>query len=98
MVEELVRVELLVEGRVQGVGYRYAVCRIAESTKVTGWVRNLQDGRVQVLCEGQPKAVDEFLERIRISRGGSIDVRGMAVASRKEVKGRLYSGFTVARG
>lgn len=93
----LVRAELLVEGRVQGVGYRYTVCRIADDVGVTGWVRNLSDGRVRVLCEGTPAQVWEFSERIRIV-GELINVTGIIVASRKEVKGRLYSGFMVARG
>lgn len=95
--EQMVREELLIEGAVQGVGYRYTVSRIAEDvTGITGWVRNLPDGRVQVLCEGTAAKLDEFRERIRIV-GELINVTGISVASRKEVKRRLYSGFMVAR-
>lgn len=90
------REELLVEGSVQGVGYRYTVSRIAGDAGVTGWVRNLPDGRVQVLCEGPPAKIEEFRERIRIV-GKHINVTGIKVVSRKEVKLRLYSGFVAGR-
>jgi acylphosphatase len=42
----------LVKGRVQGVGYRYFALRTAERLGVTGFVRNLSDGRVEVVGEG----------------------------------------------
>jgi acylphosphatase len=52
-------------GRVQGVGFRYTAAEIARHHPVTGWVKNLSDGRVQVLVEGTPDAVDQFLAAIR---------------------------------
>lgn len=94
--EQLAREELLVEGSVQGVGYRYTVSRIAGDIGVTGWVRNLPDGRVRVLCEGSPAKIEEFKERIRIV-GKRINVTGIMIASSKEVKKRLFSGFVIAR-
>ncbi len=96
MEKQIVREELLVEGSVQGVGYRYTVSRIAGDAGVTGWVRNMPDGRVQVLCEGPPSKLEEFKERIRIV-GKRINVTRIEVASRKEVEKRLYSGFVVGR-
>lgn len=92
----LVRVELLIEGSVQGVGYRYTVSRIANDVGVTGWVRNLPDGRVRVICEGSSAKIEEFGERIR-TVGKRINVTGIMVASRKEVEKRLFSGFMVAQ-
>lgn len=53
---------LLVEGRVQGVGFRYFVVRKALGLGLAGWVRNLPDGRVEIVCAGPPGAVDA-LER-----------------------------------
>lgn len=44
----------LVEGRVQGVGYRYFVRREAERLGLVGYARNLPDGRVEVVAEGDP--------------------------------------------
>lgn len=48
------RVRLLVEGRVQGVGFRAFVAREAQARGVAGFVRNLRDGRVEVLAQGTP--------------------------------------------
>ena len=48
----------LIEGRVQGVGFRYATVRQAERLGLTGWVRNLPDGRVEVEAHGDGRAMD----------------------------------------
>jgi acylphosphatase len=47
----------LVSGRVQGVGFRWFVVRRAGELGLTGWVRNLPDGRVEVVAAGQPAAL-----------------------------------------
>ncbi len=59
-------------GRVQGVGFRYAVCRVATRFEVKGFVRNLGDGRVQVIAEGKTKELDGFLESIQAEMSGYI--------------------------
>ena len=51
------RVRLVVSGRVQGVGFRYAACDAAAETGVAGWVRNLPDGSVEIVAQGPPSAV-----------------------------------------
>jgi len=48
-------------GAVQGVGFRYTTCRLAEGFDVTGYVRNLPDGRVECVLEGQSEQINEFL-------------------------------------
>ena len=52
-------------GRVQGVGFRYTTCSIARGHDVSGFVRNCPDGRVELVAEGQPHALDAFLREVR---------------------------------
>ena len=52
-------------GNVQGVGFRATASMMARNYPVTGWVRNLGDGRVQMVVEGEAQAVDQFLQAIR---------------------------------
>ena len=54
-------------GRVQGVGFRYAVKQIATGYEVVGWVRNLPDGRVEIQAGGNVGELDAFLEAVAAS-------------------------------
>ncbi len=56
-----VRAHLLLQGRVQGVSFRYYTMQEARSLGLTGWVRNLWDGRVEVLFEGDEGAVKQMI-------------------------------------
>ena len=60
-------------GQVQGVGFRYTAQHVAEGFGVAGFVRNLPDGRVEVLAEGDPNQVDEFLSALAQRMAGYID-------------------------
>ena len=57
----MVRRRVTVRGRVQGVGFRYAVERAAVSRGVAGWVRNRPDGSVEAVFEGTPEAVESLV-------------------------------------
>ena len=51
---------------VQGVGYRFFTQRVADELHLSGWVRNLPDGRVQAEVEGPRPRVEEWLARLRV--------------------------------
>ena len=57
-----VRAHVLVKGRVQGVLFRYVTKDEANLRGVKGWVRNLEDGRVEAVFEGVKEKVDEMIE------------------------------------
>lgn len=57
---------VLISGRVQGVNFRWAAVREATRLGVHGWVRNLHDGRVEALVEGDQAAVDRMVQWLRI--------------------------------
>jgi acylphosphatase len=61
----------LVGGRVQGVGYRFFAKAAADREGVTGWVRNLPDGRVEALVEGETEAVTRVERALRQGPGGA---------------------------
>lgn len=58
---------IFVEGRVQGVGFRYFTKKIADSLSLSGWVRNTFDGKVEIKAQGESSAIEKFL--IEIKRG-----------------------------
>jgi acylphosphatase len=60
-------VQVHYSGRVQGVGFRYTARRVAAGFDVTGYVRNLPDGRVELLASGEAEEVDAFVEALRES-------------------------------
>jgi acylphosphatase len=57
-------VQVFFEGNVQGVGFRYSVKHIAKGFDLTGWVRNLRDGRVEMQVNGVDNELQEFLKAI----------------------------------
>ena len=57
----MVRRRIIVHGRVQGVGFRYALARAAGTRAVAGWARNRADGTLEAVFEGEPEAVDSLV-------------------------------------
>ncbi len=87
----MIRRRLLISGRVQGIGYRYSCRRVAESAGVSGWCRNLPDGRVEAALEGEAEAVERVLDWCRRgpSRAEVTDVDVTDEAPRGETGFRL---------
>lgn len=88
------RVSMIVSGRVQGVGFRYYVEDIALGMNISGWVRNLSDGTVEIDAEGEEDRLKNFVRTITNTKKGFIQVSNIVVQD-KEVFG--YSHFTIRR-
>jgi acylphosphatase len=61
----IVRFHATIEGRVQGVGFRYFVVDQASTLNLTGWVRNTYRDEVEVTAEGERQALEKFLQAVR---------------------------------
>ena len=86
--------QVFYEGRVQGVGFRFAVKQIARGYEVVGWVRNLADGRVEMQCGGERAEVEDFLQAIAESELKA-HLKGAVVAPVALLAG--VRGFEIAR-
>ncbi len=62
----------LFSGHVQGVGFRYTAQAIAALHAVTGYVRNLDDGRVELVVEGEDLEMDHLVQRLQDQMAGHI--------------------------
>ncbi|HVE39007.1 MAG TPA: acylphosphatase [Planctomycetota bacterium] len=58
----MVRAHLFISGIVQGVGYRYHTRRYAQGLGLVGWVRNLDDGRVEAVLQGTREQVESMIK------------------------------------
>lgn len=80
------RLRALFNGPVQGVGFRFTTCRIASYFSVTGYVKNLPDGRVEVVAEGSEKILKDFFKAVSESELTpyirSIDTQWLAAEGR----------------
>jgi len=85
--------QILYSGRVQGVGFRYAVRTLAAGFEVTGAVRNLADGRVELTAEGTQTELDAFREAIH-DAGLAANIR-QEIASWATPSGG-YTGFAIS--
>ena len=72
-----IRKHIIFYGRVQGVGFRYRAEYAAENYGVTGWVRNLYDGSVEMEAEGTERGIDDMI--IAIEKGTYIEIQDMSV-------------------
>ncbi len=79
-----IRVYVLVSGRVQGVFFRASTKKRADELNLTGWVRNLDDGRVEAVFEGEQEKVDNMVEWCRKGPNYA-DVKDVQVISEKYI-------------
>jgi acylphosphatase len=84
--------EIRVSGRVQGVGYRYSACRKAAQLNLTGWVRNLTGGDVEIYAEGREEDLRALVQWAAQGPPGA-RVGGLKTAEKPALG--CYSRFTV---
>jgi acylphosphatase len=89
-----VRLVVYFAGRVQGVGFRYTTKTTALGFEVVGTVRNLADGRVELVAEGSKKELEEFLQAVRDSGLGRFI---KSEECRWEEATHLFKGFEIVR-
>lgn len=78
------------EGRVQGVGFRMTARRLSSAFPISGYVRNQEDGRVELVVEGESDVVTSYLQAIRWEFGDMIrDIH------EEEAEGENLIGFTI---
>jgi len=85
---------VLYSGRVQGVGFRYTVRTVATGFDLSGTVRNLADGRVELVAEGERTELDAFRETIH-NEGLAANIRGEVVTWSEALGG--FRGFEIVR-
>ncbi|MEO8510609.1 MAG: acylphosphatase [Chloroflexota bacterium] len=94
-VDQRQRLVARIEGRVQGVGFRYWVRRQALRMGLTGWVMNLDDERsVQVVAEGEPVQIDHLEQLLRAGPPGS---RVEQLEARREPASGEWQRFEITR-
>lgn len=84
--------EVFYAGRVQGVGFRANARHLARRYPVTGFVRNLPDGRVHLVVEGSREQIEALLAEIASSMAGNIE----SVTTDSQAATGKYDGFSIA--
>ncbi len=89
----ITRIEVFVEGIVQGVGFRYFTKKVAKELGVKGYVKNLPDGRVFIVAEGEENQLEKFLSNIR--RGPPLAIVKKIHVEKKPATGE-FEDFVIA--
>ncbi|OGL41409.1 MAG: acylphosphatase [Candidatus Schekmanbacteria bacterium RIFCSPHIGHO2_02_FULL_38_11] len=87
-----VRIKAVVKGFVQGVGYRYFTVREAANLGLNGHVKNLYDGNVETVAEGEKKEIEKFI--LRLKKGPSLSKVTDVEVVWEDYRGE-YKGFDI---
>lgn len=90
--EDTLTVRLHLYGMVQGVGMRFTITQIAKKVGVHGYVKNLSDGSVEIVAQGDTHKVEDFIQRAKQARTGNITDTSME----KIETTKTFKGFNVA--
>jgi len=86
-------VHLIINGRVQGVFYRATAKKVAEDIGVTGWVKNTDEGKVEILATGSNNQLQKLIQWCKIGPSKAV-VTDVQVSDRKEEN---FKGFDIIR-
>lgn len=87
------RYNIIVSGTVQGIGYRYFVLNKAKIFDITGWVRNMDTGGVEIIAEGEKVRLEDFVGALNTQHPWA-RISGMEIA-RVEIDKRSSGSFTI---
>ena len=83
---------MFVSGRVQGVNFRWNTKIVADKLGIKGWVRNLPDGRVEMVAEGDDKDIEKFLNYVK--KGPALARVDKVEIKEEECKNK-FDGFSI---
>ncbi|MDD8048161.1 MAG: acylphosphatase [Thomasclavelia sp.] len=86
----MIRVHIYFSGIVQGVGFRYRCYNIASQLGLTGWARNLYDGRVECELQGSKNNIEDFISNLK--KQPFIDISNI---EQEEIPTQVESGFNI---
>ena len=86
----------IASGNVQGVGFRDFACRIGASCRLVGYAKNLSDGTVEIVAEGEEEKLAEFARRLEgIKTQHGIRVEKLDVLAKRKISARSFASFGV---
>jgi acylphosphatase len=85
--------EILVSGRVQRVGFRACIRRVAMNVGITGEVMNLSDGRVKIIATGEQPLLEKFVSMLYGCT--RVVIRDMQIKDREDI--RVFQDFSIVR-
>jgi len=89
----MLKVHLFISGRVQGVGFRFFTAQKARSLGLSGWVRNLSDGRVEMVLAGPNSLINKMITTIKEGVISPLArVEKVVIKDRKEIKNDPFKG------
>ena len=88
----MIRAHITVEGKVQGVGFRANTNRMANQLGLKGWVRNLRDGGVEIVAEGDPEIIERLIQWCH--RGPTSAFVSKVSVEKTDAKGE-FRGFSI---
>ena len=91
MVVRMKRFHIFVSGRVQGVFFRASTVDTAKKLGIFGWVRNLHDGRVEIIAEAENDKIQEFVDWLK--KGGPVLAKVVDLVIEEEVPNKEFNSF-----